>query len=230
MRFFSIISFSCILFSLLSCRKHETDIDSNTEKEESKPLIEVSTESAGIFSQGISFENNTSIGALTCTLSFTAASSWSTEVNDTKYSSWITVQPSSGEAGQVSLTVSAQDNTSFSERTSVVYIKCGAFSKSFTVRQSGRNPNDVSFEELLAGPNIKITHHSDSFMTPAIADAKGKELIIYWEDGFNALYSMGITHTYSTEGEHTVVLQTEKSSGCTFYTLEGISSIDFSQF
>lgn len=98
------------------------------------PQIEISARSQVFFSSGISFSHESS----SQTLEFTTSDSWSTVIADSQASGWLSVKPSSGKAGTVTMTVSAKPNDGFDERSSVVTIKCDTVNKDFTVRQAGQ--------------------------------------------------------------------------------------------
>ena len=176
----------------LSCNKTE---------DEEKPDIDISSESAAVFSQGISFERSS--GSMP--LHFTALDSWTTSVVYYRTSGWLSIQPSKGNAGSVSMTVSAQDNTGYEEREAVVTIQCSSMTKSFKVKQSCRSINDVTVEEIMVvGSWLKIIHNLSDFTAPSIG--VGNERLISWDPGDNAFYQYGVSHTYNKEGEHTIVL------------------------
>jgi len=138
---FIMFSLAAILVAI-SCGK------SPEEKPVVQPEINIPAESQAIFSSGISFPEYSGTSAQTASLSFTATESWSTDVSDTKASSWLSVQPSSGGAGTVNMTVSAQPNTGETARSGKVTIKCGTVSKSFSVTQAGNPPAVIAVESV----------------------------------------------------------------------------------
>lgn len=135
----------CILFTLaiilfaISCGKTQ---------EEVKPEIKIPTESQAVFSSGISFPENQGNSTQSTVVSFTATESWSTDIVETKASNWLTVQPSSGGAGTVNMTVSAQPNPGETERSAKVTIKCGTITKTFSVTQAGNPPAVIEVESI----------------------------------------------------------------------------------
>lgn len=126
----------CILFTMatilfaISCGKP-------SQEEDVKPEIKIPTESQAVFSSGITFPEYTGTSAQTSTVSFTATEAWNADVADTKASGWLSVQPSSGAAGAVTMTVSAQPNPTTAEREAVVTIQCGTATQKFSVKQAG---------------------------------------------------------------------------------------------
>ena len=110
------------------------------------PKIEIPSESQAVFSQGISIQAGTSAQSQTVKFSTTAA--WSADVADTKASTWLSVQPTSGSAGTVNMTVTAQPNTGAEGREASVTIKCGTVTQKFTVKQAGNPSATVAVESV----------------------------------------------------------------------------------
>ena len=67
---------------------------------------------------------------------FTAPSPWTAAVTETKALDWLTVEPMSGAAGEVKMTVTAQGNTTYQERRAAVTIKAGGSEATFEVVQA----------------------------------------------------------------------------------------------
>ena len=145
-----------VLFLAVSCKKTQ---------EEVKPEIKIPTESQAIFSGGISFDSGSESSGSepsgeqpsgkeqSTTVKFTATESWRASVAETKASSWLRVQPSSGGAGTVNMTVTAQPNTTDQARSVTVTIQCGTVTLSFTVIQAAAAPQVVNVE------SIKLSAH-----------------------------------------------------------------------
>ena len=127
--------------SLVSCEEP---------REEIVPEIKIPEASQELFDSGIDFDaSDASIqpgqqpsesGVLVKQLQFTATDAWSAAVTDTKAVAWLTLVPDSGDAGDVTMTVTAQPNTSPEPRSVTVTIRCGTISISFTVSQAGYMP------------------------------------------------------------------------------------------
>lgn len=115
----------------LACNKEKD----NPQPQPVAPKIEIPAESQAVFSQGISWD--TAQQSQSQTVKFTTNQPWTADVTDTKASSWLSVQPTSGTAGTVNLTVSAQPNPTTEEREALVTIKCGTATQKFSVRQAG---------------------------------------------------------------------------------------------
>ncbi|HIR63212.1 MAG TPA: hypothetical protein IAC94_06800, partial [Candidatus Coprenecus avistercoris] len=67
-------------------------------------------------------------------ISFTATADWTATVEG---GDWLSVSPASGEAGEISATLSASANSDADARTATVRITCGADEATVTVTQEG---------------------------------------------------------------------------------------------
>ena len=67
-------------------------------------------------------------------ISFTATADWTAAVEDGE---WLSVSPASGEAGEISATLSAAANSEADARTAIVRISCGTDEATVTVTQEG---------------------------------------------------------------------------------------------
>lgn len=73
------------------------------------------------------------------TLSF-SASAWSVSLSETKaVPGWLTVEPMRGKAGQATLTITAQPNENYEDRSAFITIRSGSASKSLPVYQKKKN-------------------------------------------------------------------------------------------
>lgn len=114
--------------------------DNNTEeppRPDDRPALTVSEQSREFFENGISFPSSPEgKEAQTQTITFTAAESWDASVvEDTKSSTWLAVEPSSGNPGTVNMTVTAQPNETSHSRAAMVIIKSGKETMTVTVSQ-----------------------------------------------------------------------------------------------
>ena len=75
---------------------------------------------------------------LTKTVKFNSNQAWSAEVLETRATdvSWLDVSPKSGEAGDATITLTAEESFSLEERTAYVHIIINGLSKSIEVKQS----------------------------------------------------------------------------------------------
>ena len=78
------------------------------------------------------------------TISFTATADWTASVEGGE---WLTVNPSAGEAGEISAELSASANSETAARTATVRISCGTDQVSVTVAQDGAAGDEPSEPE-----------------------------------------------------------------------------------
>lgn len=146
-----------------------------------KPEIKIPAESQAVFSVGISFPENGGTSAQTSTLSFTATEAWSTDVTDTKVSAWLSVSPSSGAAGTVNMTVTAQPNPGESSRVARVTIRCGSDSKSFTVTQAGNPPAVIPVTSVtLDKASLNLEEGETAVLTATVLPSDATDQSISW--------------------------------------------------
>lgn len=121
----------------------------------------------------------------TSSLSFSASSDWTAEVTAvTRSLDWISVSPTSGSAGNITLQISAQPNTGYDERNAAILLSCGSIQKTVTVTQKQQdalivNSNKVEMEasegsfsiELQAnvGVTYEIEPEAREWLSPATA-------------------------------------------------------------
>ena len=122
---------------ILACKKQEEE-----KPQPVVPKIEIPAESQSVFSQGMSLEAG--VSAQSQTVKFSTTATWTADVADVKSSTWLSVSPTSGPAGSVTLTLTAQPNNEKLDREAAVTIKCGTASQKFTVRQAGIPNVDVT--------------------------------------------------------------------------------------
>ena len=85
----------------------------------------------------------------TTALRFTASAAWTAETNAiTRTADWISVQPTHGEAGDVTLTITTQPNNTYDERNAAIVITCGEEQKTLTVSQKQRDALLVSSNKI----------------------------------------------------------------------------------
>ena len=111
----------------------------------------------GIDIQTSQFEDNGGVNRVT----FTATTAWSVQIDN---GSWCSVEPTSGKAGEITLTVTTQPNTTPEERTATVKITAGDVEKSFTITQKQKDVVTIenSVYELEAeGGEVEIKYILD---------------------------------------------------------------------
>ena len=92
----------------------------------------------------------------TVTLHFTSTADWKATVGNVRASSWITVSPTSGKAGEASATISVAANDGTDERTASVFLDCGDSRETIVVTQKQKDALIVSRQsyELSAGESL----------------------------------------------------------------------------
>lgn len=116
----SILS-AALIISLFSCSKNETNPDKDS------PVIEIKVPDITL----------PEISDGSTTANFTASAPWTLEVSNTRSSpDWLTVSPTSGKAGDVTLTVTTTEaNEDYDDRNAYMKIKAGSVTKIITVTQ-----------------------------------------------------------------------------------------------
>ena len=68
-------------------------------------------------------------------VSFTASDAWTVSVTNNRADSWLSVNPTSGEKGEATITITTTPNDTYDERNATVTIQCGTASKPIVVSQ-----------------------------------------------------------------------------------------------
>ena len=165
-------------------------ISSCKTKEDIIPEIKVSGGSAQIFTGGIQFEaeapaqpgQGASLEVQTRQIQFTATDKWTADVTETKASSWLSVEPVSGPAGDVTLTVIARPNTTPDARRATVTIRCGTISKSFTVSQEGAVPVVVAVTGISISPETLNLEEGETVrLTATVEPDNATDKTVSWK-------------------------------------------------
>ncbi len=105
-------------------------------------------------------------------VSFTASTSWSASIINTKADSWCSVVPTSGVAGAASITITAKENTTPDNRSASVVIKAGTATQTIKVEQKQKDALTVtasSFEISADGREIKVATKANVSFTHTIS-------------------------------------------------------------
>ena len=120
----------------------------------------------------------------TSTLTFTAKEAWTASVGeaDTRAIDWLTVSPTSGQAGTATLTISTEPNDTYDERNAAITLTSGGTRTTLTVTQKQRDAltvtsNKVELEatggafEIELQANVSVTYEieesAQAWITPA---------------------------------------------------------------
>ena len=129
---------------------------------------------------------------------------------------WCKVTSSSGGAGTHKVKIIIDENTTLTERSTMINLTCDNTIKRINVTQS-------KYDFL----NIK--HNNTVFMAPKITGNgfKGK---INWGDGEIEEYKSNSTHNYSSENTYTVQVTCVNAIEVKLENIQGIQELDLSQF
>ena len=181
-------------------------------REDVKPEIIIPAESAQIFSSGISFDAS----ANSATVKFSTTDAWSAEATDTKASSWLSVQPSSGKAGEISMTLSAVANPSTEDRAARVSIVCGTVRKEFTVKQSGIEVIAVT-SVTLDQTSLTLEEEQTATLVATVKPDDATDKTVTWSSSDAAVATVDETGkvTAVKEGTATITAKAgEKTAAC----------------
>lgn len=95
----------------------------------------------------------------TATVSFTAASEWTASVINTRADNWVSVSPSGGGKGNVTISITATPNDTPDERNATVILKCGNATKNIVLSQKQKDALTVTtskYEVEQKGGNIQV--------------------------------------------------------------------------
>ena len=134
-------------------------------------------------------------GMSSATISFSTNVSWTAKSSD----GWLRVSPSSGEGGEVTVTVSADANTIYSSRTATLTISTEGLSKSFSITQ------DENKGLLLSETNFSIGSDGGTIRIPVKANL---DYVLTVAD--NAKSWLAVTQTKSLS-DYQIVLTAAKN-------------------
>ena len=124
----------------------------------------------------------------TATVSFTAVADWTAEATAvTRALDWVSVQPTSGTAGDVTLTITTQPNDTYDERNAAIVLTCAGERTTFTVSQKQKDALLLSSDKveldavggdftLTLQANVQVTYEIEpgtDWLKPADAATKG---------------------------------------------------------
>ncbi len=190
------------------------------------PKIEIPSESQAVFSQGISIQAGTQ--AQSQTVKFTATAAWSADVADTKASSWLSVQPTSGGAGAVTMTVTAQPNTTDKARSSTVTIQCGTIKQSFTVNQDAAAPQTIAVESVtLNKTELTLEPSGTETLIATVAPENASDKTVTWSISNAEIATVADGKvTAVKEGEAIITAKaSEKQATCKVTVKKGVVAV-----
>ena len=208
---------SAALLLALSC-------DKTGKEEDVKAEIKVPAESQAVFSSGLSFDET----AQTAPVTFTATQAWHADVP----SGWLSVQPASGSAGTVKMTVSAQANPEETPRNTQVTITCGSVSKAFTVNQAGAPPVVIAVTSVtLDKTALTLTKGQSETLTATVAPENATDKTLSWTSSDTAVASVDQSGKVSALKSGTATITAKagsQSASCTVTVLEPLVTVSVS--
>ena len=182
------------------------------------PAITIPTQSQAFFDSGISFPTPSSgqTQPQTQTVTFTTTESWTSTVVDTKSSTWLTVEPSSGSAGTVNMKVTAQPNDTDKSRSATVTIKSGSMSKSFSVTQEAKPAPVAVTEVTLDKTELSLKEGESETLTATVKPDNADDKTVTWSSSDEAVATVENGKvTAIKEGTATITAKAgEKSATC----------------
>ena len=188
-----------ILFAFVACTKSSDDgTNDNPTSKPDKPKEEItlSTTSSNFTTEGGESK-----------ITFTTNEAWTAEVINTRADGWCTVNPTSGAAGNATITISTEPNDTPDDRTATIKIKAGTASKTIAVSQKQKDALTVTsskFEVGAEGGEVKIEVKANIDFEYAI-DESAKDWIKY--EGTRAMKTSTLTFSIAENDD------TEKREG-----------------
>ena len=145
-----ILFYLFMFITVISCSKEENN------ETELKPTPPTPPESEIILTTTIS-DFNTEGG--TNEISFTTTEAWSASVVNTRADGWLSINPTSGAAGNAKINVTTKPNDTPDDRSASIIIKAGTTSKTINVSQKQKDALTVTaskFEVGAEGGEVKI--------------------------------------------------------------------------
>lgn len=164
--------------AFVACSKGEDEDSGNSEPTPEKPKteIKIDTSTSDFTTEG---GDNT--------ISFTTNEAWTAQVINSRADDWCKINPTSGSAGNATITVTTTPNDTPDDRTASIIIKAGAVSKTVTVSQKQKDALTITaskFEVAAAGGEVAIEVKANIDFEYVI-DESAKEWIKY--EGTRAL-------------------------------------------
>lgn len=127
-------------------------------------------------------------------------------------SDWCTVEPSSGESGNIRVTVSVTGNKESETRNARITFTAGSAVFVMNISQTGIDPITMS-----------VTHKADLFYMPLFSGVYGG--YVDWGDGHQNDFGSVEQHEYDKAGEKTVIFELEGEKADIKMNLHGVRHI-----
>ena len=187
-----------LIAALAACSKSEDGGTTNPDPTPEKPKAEIklNTSSSNFTADGGRDE-----------ISFSSTEAWTAEVINSRADGWCAVSPTSGDAGEATITISTKPNDTPDERNASVRIKAGTAQKTINVSQKQKDALTVTsskFEVGAEGGEVKIEVKANIDFEYAI-DESAQEWIKY--EGTRAMKTSTLTFSVAENDD------TEKREG-----------------
>lgn len=140
---------TAVLFTT-ACTNSDDSVNSNTDPTPEKPKTEIKLETTSL---DFSTEGGRD------EISFTSTEAWTAEVINSRADSWLSVSPTSGNAGDATISIKAKNNDTTDERSASVRIKAGSAQKIINVTQKQKDALTITsskFEITAEGGEVTI--------------------------------------------------------------------------
>ena len=131
---------------------------------------------------------------------------------------WITVNPTSGQKGTATVSVSVAANSGSMSRRGSVTFTCEGLTRSVNISQA---------QPL--NQKLTIVHNASVFTVPTI-NGNGMTGKVDFGEGEKQNYAANLKWTYSGAGSHKVVIELAGGTSFTMESVAGVSEIDLSAF
>lgn len=84
----------------------------------------------------------------TTTIKFTASEAWTASAANTRADDWLSVSPTSGNSGELTITITTTANDTYDERSGSITIKCGSFSQTIVVTQKQKDALIITSDKV----------------------------------------------------------------------------------
>lgn len=128
-------------------------------------------------SENLSFESDGG----SSTISFTTTEAWTASITNNRADAWCSIEPTTGEKGNNSITLKVKENEETDDRTAVIQLKAGSTTKKINVSQKQKNALTLTtnkFEIPCSGGEFEIEIKANVKYSYTI-DEKAKEWISY---------------------------------------------------
>ena len=131
--------------------------------EEFTDYLTPSTESEAAFTQGISFTD----AAFTKSITFESGNTWTATLEGENASAWCRVNPTKGNAGKSTISISTSNNETYEARTATLIISAGTVNKQVSITQTAKpyvTPEGLSYtpEKPDADQPLTLTFKANS--------------------------------------------------------------------